>query len=265
MLTLREVIDYLESVHPGLRARLRGASPAAIAELERVAERRLPDIQRELLALMGDELGGICDGFVGADMRVEPLIEHFRENGWIPPEPFVLLGVDDQGDPMDSFLRCAPELDEPEVVQFTIPGGQQALVPKGPDNYDNMAPSLPAWIYRCGFINFVGRSFAWTSSAEVIEAQHDHGARFDAVLQQRGLRREPGTDAMTGAYRAREAAVLWSRNSLDDPIFVSVYADEQHLFDDIFASLATVAALERYMVMPSKDDDEGYDIDELDD
>jgi len=251
MLTLPELIEYLDSLQPGFRGRISGASPAAIAELERLAERRLPPIQREFLTLMGEDLGGLCAGFVGADMRVEALLEHFRENGWRPPEPFSLLGVDDDGLPIDSFLRCAPELAEPELVQFTVPGGQQALVPKGPDNFDRMAPSLPTWLYRCGFINFIGERFAWTASAEVIEAQHDHGARFDAVLQHRGLRREPGTDAMTGAYRAQEVAVLWSRNGFDDTTYFAVYSDDSGaVFEDVFQALEAVARLNRYGVGP---------------
>jgi hypothetical protein len=253
MLSLSELIAYIESLRPGFGERIRGASPAAIAELERLAERRLPDIQRELLARTNG-LGEICAGFVGADMRVEALLEHFRENGWRPPEPFVLLGVDEGGLPISSFLRCAPELTAPELVQFTIPGGERALVPSGPDNYDRMAPSLPAWLYRCAFINLVGATFQWKSSAQVIEAQRDHGARFDAIMLGRGLRREPGTDAMTGAYRAREAAVLWSRNGIDDPIFVSAYAnDPGATFDPMFRDLGAVAYLDRYMVSPVQD------------
>lgn len=125
MLTLPDLINYLESIHPGFRATIRGATPTVIAELERLAERRLPDIHREFLALMGGDLGGVCDGFVGGDFRAEALLDHFRENGWRPPEPFVLIGADIDDLPMDTFLRCAADLVEPEVVQFTVPGGER--------------------------------------------------------------------------------------------------------------------------------------------
>jgi len=246
MLSIPQLLDYLETLEPGLRGRVAGASPERIAKLEHAAERRLPEVQRELLALMGEELGGICEGFVGADMRVGTLLDHFERSGWIPPAPFVLVGRDDAGTPMDSFLRCAPELAEPELVQFSLPGGPQALVPSGPDNYRLMAPSLPAWLYRCGFTNFVGLRCAWSTSAEVVEAEADHGPRFDALLVQRGLRREPGTDGLTGAYRAQGAAVLWSRNTVADPVFVAVYADEPALLDDLAATLAGVTAMTRY-------------------
>ena len=250
MLSLRALLDYLETLEPGLLARLRGATPVAIAELEQAAERRLPEVQRELLMLMGEDDGGICAGFVGADMRAATLLGHFADSGWIPPAPFVLLGLDDQGVPMSSFLRCAPELDPPEFVQFAIPGGAQALVASGPDNYRLMAPSLATWLYRCGVTNFIGGRYAWTTTAEVLDAQPDHGARFDALLVERGLRRELGSDALTGAYWAREAALVWSRNSLEEPIFAAIYADDRLLLDELAALLATVTALRRYMVQP---------------
>ena len=253
MLTISQLLDYLETLSPGLRGRIQGARPEQIAKLEGAAERRLPQVQHEFLAQMGEDDGGICAGFVGADMRAQTLLEHFADSGWIPPEPFVLVGRDDAGAPMDSFLRCAPELAEPEFVQFSVPGGAQALVPSGPDNYRVMAPSLPAWLYRCGFSNFVGKRYAWSTSAEVVQAHADHGAQFDGLLTGRGLRREPGADAMSGAYWAQEAAVLWTRNALEDPVFVAMFADEPVHFDDLAATLAGVTAMKRYANWPKEE------------
>lgn len=67
---------------------------------------------------------------------------------------------------------------------------------------------------------------------------------------------------MTGAYRAQEAAVLWSRNSIDDPIFMGVYSDDENLIDDIYQHIEIVLPLQRYMLAPSKDDEDGYEIDD---
>ncbi|NVB41971.1 hypothetical protein G6O69_29355 [Pseudenhygromyxa sp. WMMC2535] len=263
MLTIAQLLESLESLEPGLCGRIRGASPELIARLERVAERRLPEVQRQLLERMGEDLGGICAGFVGADMRAASLVERFEARGWIPPAPFVLVGVDDAGAPMDSFLRCAPDLAEPELVQFAMPGGVQALVASGPDNYRVMAPSLPAWLFRCAFTNFVGGRYRWVATAEVFEAQPDHGARFDALLSARGFFRQHGSDHMTGALWTQEAAVLWTRNALDDPVFVAIYADEPARVDELAFTLAGVTAMRRYSTV-ANDADADADEDEED-
>jgi hypothetical protein len=255
MLTLPQIPDFLDFLRPGFRTAIRGASPEAIAELERLSGGLLP-IHHEFLLLMGEDMGGLAEGFVAADTRIEVLLEHFREGGWRPQPPFALFARDDQGGPMDAFLRWQQGMSEPELVKFTLPGEQQAIVPCGPDNPANMAPSLPAWLYRCGFINFVGGRHAQMLTAHLREPKPDDGARLDALLARRGLAQLPGGDALTGAHWAHEAAALWIRQHPADPTFVMLYSDDETLLEDLRQTISSGVSARWYMIMPTKDDDD---------
>lgn len=256
MLTLLQLVDYLDFLRPGFRTEIRGASSLALSELEHVSEARLLPIHREFLLLMGEDAGPLTAGFVGADTRIEALLEHFRGGGWRPPAPFSLLARDDEGGPMDTFLRWQASMTEPEVVQFTIPGGQQAIVARGPDEPACMAPSLPAWLYRCGFVNFVGMRYANTVTADIHDTTQDTPTRLDALLRGRGFAPQVGSDTLTSAHWAREAAVLWIRNHSSDRIFLMAYADELALLDEIRHMISAQMSAQWYMVMPTLDEGE---------
>jgi hypothetical protein len=256
MLTLTQLLDYLEFIRPGFRDEIRGASPLALRELEDASQAQLLPIHRELLLMMGEDMGPLTTGFVGADARIEVLLEHFRGGGWRPPARFSLLARDDEGGPMDTFLRWEKGMNEPEVVQFTIPGGQQAIVARGPEDFTRMAPSLPAWLYRCGFINFVGMRYANSVTADVHAPTQDIPARLDGLLRGRGFAPQHGGDSLTSAHWAQEAAVLWIRNHPSDEIILMIYADDLALIEDVRYMISTQVSARWGLVMPTQDEGE---------
>lgn len=240
MLSLDEIVRYFAAERPDWAAAIVPASAHDIARLEALADRPLAPVHRRYLELLGREPGTLLDTYVGADTRIERLIEHFETGGWRPQPPYSLFGRDAEGSPLDLFL-CDQGEGSPTLVAFGMPGGARNLRFDGPDRPTLHAPDLPSFVYRAGFDNLIGTRFAHFLRGRVVAPQLDDPARLDAALAQVGLRHEQGSDAWTSSHRAHEAAVQWLRNGAGQTLWIRAWADDIGLLERIALTMQRTA------------------------
>jgi len=118
---MRELVDFVARFDPAFPARVRGAAPEALAELEALAGRPLPRVLRAFLATLGEEAGDLR--FVlGLPLRASEMLGFYRDlraghtdpGLAVQPHELVLVLDPDDWDLAALDLRTGPE--DPAVV-----------------------------------------------------------------------------------------------------------------------------------------------------
>ena len=148
---MKQFLEYVTSFAPEFPRYIRGASPAQIAELERLAGRELPPSYKNFLAAMGENDGGLSLLFDGT-MNIEDVLAYYREEiitGIFPPPPdAILIGIEGVSTPSIALDCRAPG--EPPVM---FVDGQK---------YTNLfAGSLDKLLFNTAFSKYVLSRFPW--------------------------------------------------------------------------------------------------------
>ncbi|RYZ43556.1 MAG: SMI1/KNR4 family protein [Myxococcaceae bacterium] len=117
---IQEFIALVERYEPDYSLKIQGASLEEIRHLEKLVGRGLPAGYHEFLARLGKEMGGVEEG---VDFRIESIIDFYTGGEWVPPQDYILFGVQEDDPYLDYYLECrAPLEEDAPVVRFPSEG-----------------------------------------------------------------------------------------------------------------------------------------------
>lgn len=240
---MKEVISHIEIFCPGFTNKITGISIDDILLLEHFAGRRLPDDYKTFLAHMGRENAGLTQYFAGMDLRFSTLREYYAHSSWRPPPPYILIGRDEGEMPINTFLDCSKSAEQPSVVQFVVPDDSGAI--RKPPWHDvlRIASSLEELVFRCAFTNFVAYKLRFEAYGRVVQPIPSARDRIEAILPNLNLTKHPASGGMSSLYTGHVLAVQCFQSSVEEPILLYVYGDEETNIAAITDALSRHVAL----------------------
>ncbi|MFE8599671.1 SMI1/KNR4 family protein [Archangium violaceum] len=192
--------ELLLRVVPGLAEQWQGATPDAIARLERIAGRPLPPFYRWFLTHMGQSMGPLA--YPTFDFSVQHVLDCYAQE-WFEPHPRFLLIADDSKEMMPSPLFY--DLDTPTRADAMVTTWEaQADEDDRYDQFETLHEML-AWsaLYR-----FRVRKMPQTCSGTVSGDDPNLISLIEPVMRNLGFTQPISTGPYCGLYERGDAVML---------------------------------------------------------
>lgn len=207
---MNRLIEYVSRSDPSYPTRLRGATPAEIAEYEQIFGAPIPALLREYFATMGADNGGL--NFVsGGDTDIRSLIHcmHSNQNPYeLFPKDSCLVGIHPQP---GTFIVLHPcDQADPPVYD-----AEEDLLARVSDSFEKMLFQVAFYIFR---LHALPHGATYAEEREEISL-----ADATAWATQAGFSVESSSDSIRSCAQSSDACAMFLRPE-DDGLSLTIGA-----------------------------------------
>jgi hypothetical protein len=243
---LTDFITLIERYDPGYTYKIKGAAAGKISHLEELISQPLPAYYREFLTVMGDDTGGL--DLEDVNLHIDSIISFYERGEWIPPEGYILFGIEEGVTSIDYYLEST-EITDDAVVRFPSEG-----VFSKDEYFSHLDPSLKDFLVSWGFSekrmeHFKQEKYLFPSSRkkgafDIINIPAEIlNLIYERAVQQLGFEYITQSTATYRFFDRKDAAIYIRFDEGDNNLGITVAAQKQKELQHIITVLSNQTSL----------------------